>query len=53
MPIVPTARQSQMRVVQPELQVEPKFLAMSAAMMHAQGRLFQPPKQDVEDVKGE
>ena len=42
MPIVPTQRQSQMRLVQPMDPPDQKYLAMAAAMMHAQGKLFKP-----------
>lgn len=41
MPIVPTSRQGQFSVVRPD-PIEPTYLAMAAAMMHEQGRLFKP-----------
>ena len=42
MPIVPTARQSQFSVIRAPDPPEQKYLAMAAAMMHSQGRLFDP-----------
>lgn len=45
MPFVPTQRQGQLSLVDPQQKPEPKFLAMAAAMMHEQGRLFEPPPE--------
>lgn len=49
MPFVPAARQSQMRLVRPEEPApDPKYLAMAAALMHSQGKLFTP-KAETDD----
>ncbi len=46
MPVVPMARQPTPQKDQLP-QVEPKFLAMAAAMMHSEGRLFKAPDPEL------
>ncbi len=49
MPIVPFERQEPEAPAMPK--VEPKFLAMAAAMMHSEGRLFKPEEPAAEPPK--